>query len=168
MEAAKREKCIKRSIPQAKRSGFLALLPGSLPNSINCRLQISSLNDQPSYTTISYVWGLTQIQREIVINGAVVTVNENVYDMLVGLRDPWNEQIIWIDALCINQEDAIENSHQVSIMGTIYSNALRTLIWLGPSSEDSDLAMDLVAKADLGDFELPLILASKERHWKAL
>lgn len=33
------------------------------------------------------------------------------------------------------------------MMGSIYTNAPRTVVWLGESSDDSDLAMDLVEHA---------------------
>jgi hypothetical protein len=44
------------------------------------------------------------------------------------------------------------------------ARALELFLATGPSSEDSDLAMDLVAKADPGDFELSQIQASKKGH----
>jgi hypothetical protein len=38
---------------------------------------------------------------------------------------------IWIDAICINQEDNIERAIQVPLMGSIYANARQVIIWLG-------------------------------------
>ena len=38
---------------------------------------------------------------------------------------------IWIDALCINQEDLIEHSAQVGLISRIYSNAQQVIVWLG-------------------------------------
>jgi hypothetical protein len=37
----------------------------------------------------------------------------------------------WYDALCINQADLAERSHQVGIMRQIYEKADRVVIWLG-------------------------------------
>jgi hypothetical protein len=42
---------------------------------------------------------------------------------------------IWIDAICINQMDVEEKSHQVASMGKLYSKATKTLIWLGNDVE---------------------------------
>jgi hypothetical protein len=53
--------------------------------------------------------------------------------------------IIWIDAVCIAQNDADEKSWQVGQMGDVYRQATQVLIWLGPSSDDSDSAMDAIA-----------------------
>lgn len=50
---------------------------------------------------------------------------------------------MWIDAICLNQKDDNEKAIHVPFMGKVYSNAARTLIWLGEAdSTDSDLAVD--------------------------
>lgn len=46
--------------------------------------------------------------------------------------------LLWIDALCINQSDHREKNHQVGQMKSVYQNADRVLIWLGPGSKDTD------------------------------
>ena len=48
---------------------------------------------------------------------------------------------LWIDQICINQEDATEKSCQVQIMGSIYSSADTTYAWLGPAADSSDEVM---------------------------
>lgn len=53
-----------------------------------------------------------------------------------------DSSLLWVDTLCINQTDLQERSHQVNMMGKIYSKADRVLIWLGEESQDSYLAMD--------------------------
>ena len=37
----------------------------------------------------------------------------------------------WIDAICINQEDDLEKSSQVALMGEIYKEAANAIVWLG-------------------------------------
>lgn len=166
-QGRKKRKLYKPLDPANQEIRLLTLRPDSEPAWIHCRLEVVSLKDQAPYTAISYVWGTNQLQREIITNSVPVDINDNVYRMLMTLRDITCERTLWIDALCINQEDQKEKAHQVSLMGTIYSNAYHTWIWLGPSSEDSDLAMNLVASAGPGDFERSQLL-SKSRDWKAL
>lgn len=43
-----------------------------------------------------------------------------------------SKRIIWADAVCINQQDDAEKSHQVPLMGSIYSLAKTDAVWLGP------------------------------------
>ena len=53
--------------------------------------------------------------------------------------------MLWIDAICINQTDNEEKSIQVRKMGSIYHKARRVVVWLGPSSEHSQRAVDALA-----------------------
>jgi hypothetical protein len=54
-----------------------------------------------------------------------------------------------VDAICINQDDLAERSAEVLEMGSIYSHAEQVVVWLGPSSKDSRLAVETLKK--LGD-----------------
>jgi hypothetical protein len=47
------------------------------------------------------------------------------------LRKTDSTWVLWIDAICINQEDDKERGHQVAIMRDVYSRAIEVLIWLG-------------------------------------
>ncbi len=49
---------------------------------------------------------------------------------------------MWIDALCINQDDLAERSAEVLGMDLIYSNAVEVFVWLGPKSENSGLSIE--------------------------
>jgi hypothetical protein len=51
-------------------------------------------------------------------------------------RESAVEMILWIDAICINQEDITERGHQVQLMGRVCSKATRVLVWLGEASEE--------------------------------
>lgn len=50
----------------------------------------------------------------------------------------------WIDALCIDQANLEEKSHQVAFMSQIYSSAIFVYTWLGPKADDSAIAMQLI------------------------
>ncbi|KAI1326194.1 heterokaryon incompatibility protein-domain-containing protein [Xylariaceae sp. FL0255] len=41
------------------------------------------------------------------------------------------KNLLWVDAICINQRDDVEKTAQVRIMREIYARAKRTVIWLG-------------------------------------
>lgn len=57
------------------------------------------------------------------------------------LRRTDGPRILWIDALCINQQDDVEKGVQVTMTGDIYRNATRVVVWLGPEADNSDLIM---------------------------
>jgi hypothetical protein len=46
-------------------------------------------------------------------------------------KDKTSRRYFWIDALCIDQDNTPERSHQVQLMGEIYSQAEGALVWLG-------------------------------------
>lgn len=45
-------------------------------------------------------------------------------------------RLLWVDALCINQQDNDEKSSQVMMMRHIYARAKNVLVWLGPHVEE--------------------------------
>ncbi|KAF5595994.1 het-6-heterokaryon incompatibility [Fusarium pseudocircinatum] len=52
---------------------------------------------------------------------------------------------IWLDSICINQDNVHERASQVAMMGSIYSQSIRTLIWLGEVTSPSiHLAWQLI------------------------
>jgi hypothetical protein len=54
------------------------------------------------------------------------------------------ELVLWIDAICINQNDTEERNAQVRRMLDIYKSANRVIVWLGEGTEDSDKAMNFM------------------------
>lgn len=65
-----------------------------------------------------------------------IEVTQNLATALIYLRHTSEARILWIDALCINQEDMEERSSQVARMADIYRLAHRVVVWLGPESEE--------------------------------
>ena len=58
-----------------------------------------------------------------------------IFDALMSIG------LFWVDAICINQADIAERSNEVARIGDIFSKARQVTVWLGPKSEDGDLAM---------------------------
>jgi hypothetical protein len=56
------------------------------------------------------------------------------------------DNFIWIDALCINQEDFAERGAQVRIMDLIYQKALYTVIWFGREDQFTKGAVKTISK----------------------
>ncbi|KAH9219629.1 heterokaryon incompatibility, partial [Leptodontidium sp. 2 PMI_412] len=59
------------------------------------------------------------------------TVTRNLFLALRRLRKPEEPRVMWIDALCICQENDEEKSHQVRLMGEIYKRCAEVCIWVG-------------------------------------
>jgi hypothetical protein len=122
---------------------LLRLLKGD-EDPIQCQLLESTLappEDVRDYAALSYVWGSVSRPCEIKINGWKVAVTKTVYLALRDLRYQEEDRFLWIDALCIDQENKEERGQQVQRMGSIYSKAEQVIIWLGEATYDTDYIM---------------------------
>ncbi|KAK3984904.1 heterokaryon incompatibility protein-domain-containing protein [Cladorrhinum sp. PSN332] len=116
---------------------LLELLPSSPAEPLICRIFVTTLNDPCKPYTALS------------------------HDSLDG------PLIIWIDQICINQGDAAEKSHQVGLMGRIYSSAAEVLVWLGPAENNSDAVMDAWRKIGQASRDLGIeayYTPEKQRH----
>jgi len=57
------------------------------------------------------------------------------------------ERILWIDAICINQDEQGEKEQQVRCMAKIYAKASRVIVWLGEAADCSDQALEVLRAA---------------------
>lgn len=91
-----------------------------------------------SYEALSYVWGKSSGKCTITLDGKKgVPVTDNLYAALRRLRRPDRRRVLWVDAVCIDQKNVVERNWQVQMMGRIYSNAARVVVWLGDADGPS-------------------------------
>lgn len=132
---------------EAREIRLLTLLPGSLDSEIRITLKPATFTNDTdiSFEALSYTWGSPEDPADIFVgeNGyATIQVTRNLAEALPYLRYPDKPRVLWIDAICVNQQDMDERSSQVKRMANIYSHATRVLIWLGPESDDSSMAIN--------------------------
>jgi hypothetical protein len=104
---------------------------------------------QAHYEALSYTWGddiITDVGhiRDREDSGKpciTLGLRPNLALALRNLRHPDRTRILWIDAICINQDDIQERNEQVKRMTNIYTLAERVVIWLGEESDNSKLAL---------------------------
>jgi hypothetical protein len=77
--------------------------------------------DRIPYQAFSYVWGDPNVTTEICINNSSVQVTENLATALRYIRTETEDRVLWVDAVCINQQDDLEKGYQVSNMASIYT-----------------------------------------------
>jgi len=99
------------------------------------------------YEALSYVWGDPNETSPIRVDGDQFPVTIKLHEALSRLRDRSIERIIWVDAVCINQENGQEKKHQIQLMAKIFGQANRVIIWLGEAADDSDLAVEEIRVA---------------------
>jgi len=116
---------------------------------LSCNIRTASLDDvSRPFTALSYVWGEPSITEAILVNGKTFEATTNLELALRSLRGDLNGKSLWVDAICINQQDIEERSQQVPLMRLLYSRAERVIIWLG----QEDLAIKILMK-EMENFE---------------
>jgi hypothetical protein len=153
------------------------LLSSDLASPIQFTLSEESMEESnKKYAAISYVWGNTQYKREITVNDRPAFVTHNLHSALCHLRgisgllaNILRPLPLWIDALCINQQDPNEKQHQVGYMRDIFANAQTVVAWLGPEADGSDVIMDAIKKdligADLAAIPRSALVSFFTRDW---
>jgi hypothetical protein len=91
--------------------------------------------DNITFSAVSYVWGNPMCTKEIIVNSRHMLIAQNLYSFLVHAQRKL-DLVLWIDALCINQEDLAEKTIQIQKLKAIFDRASNVLAWLGPC-EDS-------------------------------
>lgn len=121
-------------LPDSGYIRLFELFPRSLLGTIFVRLFVVSINDLPRYEAISYVWERPTDTRTIICNRRPLRITRNLHDALKKFRasSKSTSQILWADAICINQDDLQERGRHVRLMPSIYTEACRVLVWLGP------------------------------------
>ncbi|KAI1847110.1 hypothetical protein JX266_006985 [Neoarthrinium moseri] len=142
---------------------YYPLPPGSIrllrlnaqaPSTEAGALQVVQLGQTPPYYSLSHCWGTKPRTAQIQVDGHTLSISPDLAACIWRLRELAVEgselgapvNYIWIDNICINQDDIPERSSQVVLMGEIYSNSIKTLIWLGPHSNAASSAWGLIDK----------------------
>lgn len=147
--------------PSTSKYTYSPLLPGH--RSIRLlRLHPSSVSDAPIqcqlfnysltfprrsfhlYECLSYVWGSSENKQHILIDGKLFNITQNLHAALIRLRDAYIDRIMWVDAICMNQDDVKERTHQVKSMAMIYAYASRVVVWLGEEADESSATMEKI------------------------
>jgi hypothetical protein len=107
---------------------------------IRCSLAHNHLIEPPEYRALSYCWGDPTITKPVIVNGHTMEVTTNLEAALRELKAR-GFNVMWVDALCINQKDTVERGLQVTRMSLIYSRAHEVVAWLGVEADDSATAI---------------------------
>ena len=132
----------------AQEIRLLIILSNTFASEVQVILQTHVfVKDTPlQYEALSYAWGSPKDPVDIFVRSphshGTISVTQNLGEALRYLRYEDKVRTLWIDAICVNQLDLAERNSQVKRMSDIYSAASRVIVWLGPESDDSTMAME--------------------------
>ncbi|PPJ52447.1 hypothetical protein CBER1_10316 [Cercospora berteroae] len=120
---------------------------------LELQTSVGNLHEAPPYVGISYAWGKDNT-RTVVINGEPARIRYNAYYALRQVQLHYRQIHIWIDTICINQNDDVEKSAQVAMMYEIFEGATYVVSSLGAEFEDAEWLFTVEAAAARDDVEL--------------
>ncbi|PZC88487.1 Arp, Ankyrin repeat protein, partial [Pyrenophora tritici-repentis] len=134
-----------------ERPAFRLLqLLGGKGQVIECMLYQAYLDgaDTVPYDALSYTWGGTDKTSTVKVNGKTLNVTENLHSALQHLRSEGIDRVLWVDAICIDQDNERERGHQVEQMCKIYSQAEEVIVWLGQATEETKILMESLRRLE--------------------
>ena len=107
-----------------------------------CSLEDCRISHKPSYEALSYTWGEAILPEVLHTQSGTLKITKNLALALHALRLKDRARCLWVDSVCINQEDMLDKSRQVAMMGAIYKSATQVVCWLGEADESTRYALD--------------------------
>lgn len=144
---------------------LVEVLPAREDATISVRIRVDARATTTPYTALSYTWGDPEDTVPIRVDGKLFHITRNLdaalrrfrADLPVqaptdsasaqGVTAPWPSNLLWVDALSIDQSNDAEKSSYVARMYSIYTSATTVFAWLGPEESNSSLAFDKIHAA---------------------
>lgn len=104
----------------------------------------TNLREPVWYTALSYAWGNPVFDRVIQCDSFSKAITESLDAALRQFRRPDQSIMLWVDQICINQDDQEEKSRQIPLMSSIYKRALNTIGWLGMPTPETGNVLQLL------------------------
>jgi hypothetical protein len=134
---------------------LLRVLPGDRAAQLRCTIEhVPSTDASISYRALSYAWRDSYLELDgedvekenLIVNyTSSLLIGKNLAAFLYQIRhDTVPTDYMWIDAICINQEDIAERNMHVVKMGAVYRKAKNVIVWLGPAQDNSALAISFI------------------------
>lgn len=142
-------------IRQQSEIRILRLQHGAFDDPVVCEVVTKDLTLHPEYEAVSYTWsdesGNATRSRTIQIGDKPYQVTVNCENALRRLRRQFSYRKLWIDAICIDQDNLEERGHQVQLMPRIYSGAKSVQIYVGELTPPSQVFLQGLLSHTCGD-----------------
>lgn len=144
------------NLTQGQKTRIMLLEPGEGQDDLKCHLLPISSFTQVPYEALSYQWGDSS-DRSYVLSccGMDMQISRTLHAALRRLRNKSIIRAVWVDAVCINQNDLAERASQVRIMRDIYANATEVVVWLGEEEAGDESAFEELERIN-DDQRVPL------------
>ncbi|KID84669.1 Heterokaryon incompatibility, partial [Metarhizium majus ARSEF 297] len=124
-------------------------------NRLDIQLRVMDLQHRPRFCALSYAWGSpTAASHKVHCGNHVIGVTPNLWSALWHLRKVYGAALppLWIDRVCIDQDNEDEKTAQLQLMHHIFSEAQFVFIWLGEGTSASDRGIESLSKTGLQSY----------------
>lgn len=86
-------------------------------------------------------------------NSFVIRISDNLDYARRCLQHKTEVRFLWVDFICINQDDLEERKAQVQLMYQIYSRSAKVVVFLGKEADGSQCVPSILSKISDAHFK---------------
>jgi hypothetical protein len=116
---------------------LIRLEPGSGDAPLEGSIEHVSVDSPGKFSAISYAWGIADYSQALTTPTGPIIITMSLFSVLKEIREKGDRPLLWVDAVCIDQENSDEKVTQIRLMRTIYSKAFDVVAWLGHEEHNS-------------------------------
>lgn len=149
----------------------MTLFPGSRGSDLRGIVYHALLNDPGNNRALSYTWGTDTGNDTMWTPGGILQLTPSLHAALNCVRHPKEPMVLWVDALCINQDSNEEKEKQIRLLPHIFQRSTCVIAFLG-SDDDSNAALVALMQIQAGvtfkdrPKEWPESLAKIPKSWE--
>ncbi|KAM3079861.1 hypothetical protein ACMFMF_003282 [Clarireedia jacksonii] len=133
---------------------------GNSSDPLKGMLAYTTRHEDIPYACLSYTWEEEEPTDEISLVGQPFWIRKNLATFLRTVRRENVKFVMWIDAICIDQNNVAERNRQLPRMIDIYAAADLVISWVGESNEASEIAIDLIP-----ELQMPILQHKRDGTW---
>ncbi|KAM5358865.1 hypothetical protein ACJZ2D_014924 [Fusarium nematophilum] len=132
---------------------LLQLYPGRPEESLRGSLSVHPISSRPQYSALSYCWGVNLKPYKLTTPDGTLEITASCDSALRSLRERDRPVFIWVDAICINQNNNHEKANQIRLIRDIYQNADMVYGCVGDDLDGSHLAIETLLQIRTQELE---------------
>lgn len=135
-----------RVSPEYGAVRILTLQPGNTNDDLYGELteEMWVCASTPYFVALSYCWGTNVKDHTLHTPEGTISITSSLNQALRNIRDLNSPLYLWVDAVCINQDDAEEKESSVKYMGQVYARAQCVIVHLGEADEHQYRGFELL------------------------
>ena len=135
-------------LPGFRSIRLLILQPGKENDPLLGEIGSTPLEQAQPFNAVSYHWGKKLKAHSLSTSDGRLPITESLHQALRRLRSETKEIVLWVDAVCINQDNPHEKAMQLELMQHIFRSANNVLAWLGEEADDSHYAIEALRRLE--------------------